>query len=290
MAVAGFIFLSGYLTKMDINSKNVRKRFFTVLIPYVIFTVFYTVLSKYKLGVVGAGGAVIKNLITTQGKMTLYYLAVYMQLALLTPLLVKIARQKNNMLNGIIIIIQPLFMLCFYLGVINGDIIKEAPWYTMFFPMWILYYYLGILIGNNLIKIKLSSKVLVIAAIVSVALQITEGLFWFNTTPVKDMYYSQVRFTALLENIPILLLITKYIRRSSDKANKLLCKIGDASFGIYLLHPALIMVCDKLFARTDATFLVAFIITFLGSFAIVLVLNKLLPRKVLKYCGLALAE
>lgn len=49
------------------------------------------------------------------------------------------------------------------------------------------------------------------------------------------------------------------------------------------------MVCDKLFARTNATFLITFIIALLGSFAIVLALNKLLSRKVLKYCSLALA-
>ena len=262
----------------------------TVLIPYFIFTLFYTAISNYKYGIVELGATFAKNLITTQGKMTLYYLMVYAQLVMLTPLLVKIAKQKKNVLNGIILAIQPLFLLCFYFGVVNGDILKEAPWYMMFFPMWILYYYLGILIGNNLVKIKLSNKVLVIAAIVGVALQIAEGLFWFNTTPVKDMYYSQVRFTALLENIPILLLITKYIRRPSNKANKLLCKIGDASFGIYLLHPAFILVCDKLIPRTEATFLLTFAFAAAGSFVTILILNKLLPRKLLKPCGLALAE
>lgn len=64
----------------------------------------------------------------------------------------------------------------------------------------------------------------------------------------------------------------------------LFAKLAHA-FGIYLLHPALIMVCDKLFARTNAL-----IDAFFGSFAIVLVLNKHLPRIVLKYCGLALAR
>ena len=65
-------------------------------------------------------------------------------------------------------------------------------------------------------------------------------------------------------------------------------KIGDASFGIYLLHPAFILVCDKFLPRTEATFLLTFAFA-AGSFVTILILNKLLPRKLLKPCGLALA-
>ena len=81
-----------------------------------------------------------------------------------------------------------------------------------------------------------------------------------------------------------------HIRSPREKCNKLLCKIGDASFGIYLLHPAFIMVCDKLISRSEATFLITFAFAATGSFVTILVLNKLLPRKLLKPCGLALAE
>jgi len=50
------------------------------------------------------------------------------------------------------------------------------------------------------------------------------------------------------------------------------------------------MVCDKLTPRSEATFLIAFAFAAADSFATVLILNKLLPRKLLKPCGLALAE
>ena len=290
ITVAGFIFISGYLTKLNFNTKEFyKKRILTVLIPYILFTIFYTVINKYKLGVVGLSTQIAKNLITTQAKMILYYLAVYMQLVLLTPLLARIAKQKSHILNATIFAVTPLFLLCFYIGVINGDILKEAPWYMMFFPVWLSYYYLGLLIGNNLIKIKIINWALILLAIFSLVLQILEGCFWLSNTTVKDMYFSQIRITALLENIPLLLLMTHYIRSPREKCNKLFCKIGDASFGIYLLHPAFIMVCDKLIVRNEATFLITFIFAAAGSFATVLILNKLLPRKALKYCGLALA-
>ena len=289
ISVAGFIYLSGYLTKLSIRTKILyKKRILTVLIPYIIFTIAYTIISDYKTGVSGVSHEILKNFVTTSGNGTLYYLVVYMQLVLLTPLLTKIAGQKSKLANAIILLIQPLFIACLYFGAGSGAILKIAPFYIMFFPAWLSYYYLGLLIGNNLIKIKAKSLALVMMSIVGIALQIAEGFIWLNNSTMKDMYFSQIRITALLENIPLLLLMTRYIRSPREKCNKLLCKIGDASFGIYLLHPAFIMVCDELIVRNEATFLITFVFAAAGSFATVLLLNKLLPRKALKYTGLAL--
>lgn len=289
IAVAGFIFVSGYLTKLNFNTKEFyKKRILTVLIPYILFTIFYTVISKYELGVVGLSTQIAKNLITTQAKMILYYLVVYMQLVLLTPLLVRIAKQKSHFLNETIFSVTPLFLLCFYVGVINGAILSEAPWYTMFFPVWLSYYYLGILIGNKLYTIKATSKRLIDLIAIGLILQIAEGIFWLYNTSVKDMYFSQIRFSSYIQNIPTLLLIARYISSNRKRDSRILVKIGDASFGIYLLHPAFIMVCDEILARTEATFVITFVVAFAGSFAAVLVLNKIVPRKALKYTGLAI--
>ena len=290
MAVAGFIFLSGYLTKLKINTKVFyKKRILAVLIPYILFTLFYTILGQYKQGIAAIATGFAKNLITTQAKMILYYLVVYMQLVLLTPLLVKIVKQKSRALSVSVLLIQPLFILCFYIGVVQGNILKEAPWYMMVFPMWILYYYLGLLIGNNQLKIKTKNWILVLLAACGILLQVSEGLFWLHNTNVKDMYFSQARISSMLENIPILLLIANYISKPKNEANKLLCKFGDASFGIYLLHPAFIMVSDKLIERNNATFLLIYLLVATGSFVTILVINKVIPKKILKYCGLALS-
>ena len=126
VAVAGFLFLSGYLTKTKIDVKSFyKKRLFAVLIPYVLFTILYTIISNIELGPSELLSLTAKNLITTQGKNILYYLIVYAQFVLLTPLLIRIAVQKKTILNTIILLIQPLFVLCFYIGVMNGTIIKK---------------------------------------------------------------------------------------------------------------------------------------------------------------------
>lgn len=44
ISVAGFIFLSGFLTKLDIETKAFyKKRVLTVLVPYLIFSVLYSI-------------------------------------------------------------------------------------------------------------------------------------------------------------------------------------------------------------------------------------------------------
>lgn len=288
VAVAGFIFLSGYLTKTEINAKRLyRKRIIKALIPYVIFTIIYTVVKQYKKNITSLPYIIIKNLVTASGRMILYYLVVYIQLVLLTPFLTKIAKTKNIVYSLLIISISPLFILFYYVGIIHGEILEELPYCIMFFPVWIAYYYLGLIIGNKLVKINLKSTTLVTLIIIGLLLQIAEGFFWLQNTNMKDIYYSQIRITSFMQNIPILILISRYIRHTSVKYGKHMIKIGDASFGIYLLHPLFISICDKLFKRNIITFLITFSLSFAGAYITVLMLNKFLPKKLLGYVGLS---
>lgn len=289
ISVAGFIFLSGFLTKLDIETKVFyRKRILTVLVPYLIFSVLYSIPEIMQLNLLDSLKLLVKNIITSEGKYHLYYLVVYIQLVLVTPLLAKIAKQKSKILDMIVFLIQPLFIACLYLGILGENILKITPWYAIVFPAWLSYYYLGLIVGNRARKIRISSILTLVAFVLCGVLQAIEGFIWKKNNAITDIYYSQVRMTALIQNIPGLLLLAKMAMSKKKIAMSLLEKIGDASFGIYLLHPAVIMACDKIFARTEATFVITFVVALAGSFAAVLVLNKIVPRKALKYTGLAI--
>lgn len=289
ISVAGFIFLSGFLTKLDLETKVFyKKRILTVLVPYLIFSVLYSIPEIMHLNLLDSLKLLAKNVITSEGKYHLYYLVVYIQLVLITPLLVKIVKQKNKILDVTILLIQPLFIACVYLGIISNNILKIAPWYVIVFPAWLSYYYLGLVVGNRVKSVKASGVLLLAAFVLSSIFQITETLIWKKGGAISDIYYTQLRITALVQNIPGMLLLAKIAMSKKRITARLLERVGDASFGIYLLHPAFIMVCDKILARTEATFVIAFVVAFVGSFATVLILNKIIPRKVLKYTGLAI--
>ena len=289
ISVAGFIFLSGFLTKLDIKTKEFcKKRILTVLVPYLIFSMLYTIPSMMQLAPLSALKLAFKNLITSEGKYHLYYLVVYVQLVLITPLLAKIVKRKNKILDATILLIQPLFIVCMYLGIINDNILKIAPWYVIVFPAWLSYYYLGLVVGNRAKSVRASGVLLLAIFMLSSILQIAEGFIWKEGGAISDIYYSQLHITALAQNIPGVFLLAKIAMSKKRITARLLERIGDTSFGIYLLHPAFIMLCDKILARTEVTFVVTFVVAFAGSFATVLVLNKIVPRKVLKYTGLAI--
>lgn len=289
ISVAGFIFLSGFLTKLDIETRAFyKKRILTVLVPYLIFSVLYSIPEIMHLNLTDSLKLLAKNIITSEGKYHLYYLVVYIQLVLVTPLLAKIAKQKSKILDMIIFLIQPLFIACLYLGILGESILKVSPWYGIVFPAWLSYYYLGLVVGNRAKSVKASGVLLLAAFMLSGIFQIAESFIWKERGAISDIYYSQLRITALVQNIPGVLLLAKIAMSKKRTTARLLERVGDASFGIYLLHPAFIMVCDKILARTEATFAITFVVAFAGSFVTVLVLNKIVPRKALKYTGLAI--
>lgn len=102
-AVAMFIFLSGYLTKTENEDwiHFIKKRCLRVMIPYIVWTIIYTLpsFSFQKLAF---------NLVTTKSAYTLYYVFVYIQLVILTPLLCKVAYSNPKWVVGLI---SPAYML-----------------------------------------------------------------------------------------------------------------------------------------------------------------------------------
>ena len=88
-SVGTFIFLSGYLTKTENDNWSAfyRKRIVRVLIPYVIWTVLYTLDSRQL-------GDLLTNLLNAKACYHLYYILVYIQFVLLTPLLGRLAKSS----------------------------------------------------------------------------------------------------------------------------------------------------------------------------------------------------
>lgn len=87
--VAMFIFLSGYLTKLDYGSwkEFYARRLKHVIIPYVFWSTVITVLK-------GNYHGFFINLLTGKCLMQYYFIIVYIQFILLTPLISRLLRSK----------------------------------------------------------------------------------------------------------------------------------------------------------------------------------------------------
>lgn len=282
-SVGLFLFLSGYLTKLNIDNPITfcKKRISRVLFPYIIWTLVYTVI----LGDITVSN-LIYNIFTTNACYTLYYIAVYIQLVLITPVLVKTIHSKCHY---IYLAIQPLFIIL--LSYIPNFINKPLPYpfNTLFFGVWFLSYYLGLLLGNKIITIKLSNTKLIGIYIFSILLQICEGFSWYKLDNIS-MATTQLKFTAIFSTIYFCIIAYKYIEnnKSNIKPNKLynlLISIGDYSFGIFLLHPLLIAIADKISLWKYVFFPINSVIIYILSFICVMLGSKILGKKLGKFIG-----
>lgn len=288
-----FLFLSGYLTKIHIENKGefYKKRIVRVLIPYLLWTCLYTAIS-------GNFMAIFSNILTTNACYTLYYVSVYIQLMLITPFLEKIINSKYRWIG---FVIQPLFILILIYGTNLIGKPLAYPWNAIFCVVWFSFYYIGLLLGNHVIQIKLSRTKLIVLYLISIGLQLTEGAIWYLADNAT-MAATQIKFTSMLSTILFLIIAYRYIESSKyaipenktestpklafiKKCYDFLILIGDCSFGIFLSHPLLIIIAGKLPFYRYIPFPINSICILLVSLICVVIGRKVLGKTLGKYIG-----
>lgn len=281
-AVAMFIFLSGYLTKRENENwvRFIKKRCLRVLIPYFIWTIVYTLPSF-------SFQQLAFNLVTTKSAYTLYYIFVYMQLVILTPLLCSAAKTTCKWVT---LLISPAYML-----IVNYLLPPPPPDNGVLLILdsvnclgWISYYYLGLLLGNHIVRIKQNGKVLYITLVIALALQIIEG-YMFHIQGV-DNPGTQIKITAFITSVIIMFLSVRFIENDTDISHKpmmkVLAMIGDYSFGIYLCHVLIINLLRTLTFYNSIPFVVNSLIVFCISFIMCFLTRRVVGDKISRYLGI----
>ena len=232
-AVATFIFLSGYLTKDQGEDWKAFyfRRIRRVAVPYLIWSILYSIPDIIASGPV----ALVKNLLTANANVSLYYIFVYIQFVLMTPWIIRLARSRYRHLGWLI---APVSVLIFkYYGLISGvEMSKYASliWSDLCLG-WFTFYYLGIMLGNGIMKRAYDLRVLSIIYAVSLMVQMSEGYFWFQIDPVQCG--SQLKLSSLLSSSIFMLILHSLMQKKEWQPHcRLMVLIGDNSFGIYLSH------------------------------------------------------
>lgn len=278
-AVALFLFLSGYLTRYTSDLKRFyKKRIFRVLVPYVIWNILYTLSNKEP-------DMILKNIITTKSAVQLYYIFVYIQLVLLTPLLFKLAKSKYKWIG---FLISPLTVILFkYINMFTGTELNKyvSLVYSVCCLGWFIFYYLGILLGNHFIQNDFNIAGLVIAYIISLIIQIIEGFWWLEIG--QSNCGSQLKLSALLSSSLFLILAYYYLNNERcNKKSKLLTVIGDCSFGIYLSHIMVMKVLNIIPFFSSVPYIINSAIVLIVSLVCVLIGQKICGNRVSKWLGL----
>lgn len=280
-AVALFIFLSGYLTHYPIEHITLfyKKRFLRVFIPYVIWSLIYTALHMdYSNFLI--------NFITARCCNIYYYIAVYIQFILITPLLGKLITSKYK---WVAFIITPVAILIQYVLTLIGKPLS-FPWNANNLLVWFIYYYIGLMLGNKILKPHLKFNQTIILLILSIILQELEGFGWYIMGSY-NMATTQIKLTSMITSLMVIYLTYIYLTSShltvrDTKITKVLIEIGNCSFGIYLSHILIKALFNKLPLHHYVVFpLNTLIILFLTT-ACVFIGKKICGEKIGKYLGL----
>ena len=283
-SVATFLFLSGYLTKTNNDNwpEFYIKRILRVIVPYIIWTIIYSLPSILS----GNSFLIIaNNLITAKAAATMYYIFVYIQFVLLTPLLGVLAKSKYRHLGWII---APISTLIFnYISIFTKIELNE--YVSLFWSNaclgWFTYYYLGLLLGNKIIQPNYSLKTLIWLYFVSIILQIIEGYEWLLFGEINCG--TQLKLTSFLTSTIFLLIINLTLNKPYiNIKNTFLRSIGDYSFGIYLCHIMVIIVLQKVPYYTYLPYPLTSALVVLVSWGCCYIANMLCGKKISEWLGL----
>lgn len=275
-----FIFLSAYLTRIEGRNWYAfyKKRIIRVLIPYVIWTVFYC----YQAGVIGR---LYFKLLTSSSAGHLYYIFVYVQLVLLTPLFAMLARSRHKY-NFLIWIISPIFVACYiYLPLMIG---KPVDGYLYIVCSniclgFILYFYLGLLLGNRILVKKFSVNLLAILFVAAVVLQIGEAYILMK---VGSGDPGNPGLTNVLTSFFCCLLAYAILEQGGFKnCNKFLVLLGNYSFGLYLSHVLVKRILQTTTFYDSIPYIANSALVLLISLFVCYVGDKVLGKRISRWLG-----
>ncbi len=199
-----------------------------VAIPYVIWTLIYVIIGNIT-SPANIPVSFLYNLITAEAAGVVYYVFVYCEFILLIPTMDKLARSKYKCLGFVIspleIIIMRLFPLMTgyevnkYIGLIMH--VSCLGWFT--------YYYLGYMLGNGLLEIKLPTSRILILLVGAIGLQIAEGLWYFSMG--EQNCGTQLKLSAILTGSKFVLLGYRYLETEKTPAPKILHLLGIIRLG-----------------------------------------------------------
>ena len=293
-SVGFFLFLSGMLS--DASKWHPKKRLLKVLIPYVIWTVIFVLLSSHS-DPVSFAKRLARGLITADSASIMYYIFVYCQLTLLIPLIDKLASSKLRFAGMLISPLEIIIMRLIpkLIGIQFSGIVSTIM--SVSCLGWFSYFYLGYLMHKNSAGVSegkrlhsderakkaapISTGILAAGYGVSVLFQMAEG--WVYYSLGDENCGTQLKLSALLTGLLFCLLAARYI--DSGKPSKLaLLKItGDVSFGMYFSHILIINLLTKISYYNDwVIFPLNFVVVAGITLGISLLMHKL-PRRIAGY-------
>lgn len=296
-AVPAFLFVSGYFVANENFSSLqeymvfLNKRLKKVLIPYFFWSLLIILLSVLLLGFHLEFKTIIYKLLTGGASGPYYFLPLIAQLYLITPILLYLLNKQSK---GIIIIIFLNFLSLLFLYIIRiyFNINPPLAYYGLPFYSWIIFFALGIFVRNQNISFEniYSPYKIYILLIFFLILSCIEAYFLLIKLNLPDFAFSAVKFSSFLYSITICFAFL-ILRQKLKIWPPFLIKLGNYSFGIYLIHIFIIeFILVKYLKQIDILVsiqpifqFITIVSTILISCFVIVIIRKVTPKYIWAY-------
>lgn len=248
-SVPMFVFVSGFVLynkyKSELPMKEFyKKRFMVILIPYLIFSVIYCIFNEH-LGIIPTVtlNSIITSIFNFSASGHFWYIKLILTLYLFYPIIIAYYEIIKDSFGTYTFLILFMSVLIMYL---LGTFIPEFGFALANPFKYLIYFIFGICINDNYEQISLSLKRMSLKKIIPLIVLIV-GLPFFSmfldldprlnthfSSPIPYYYQLTLISTHILHMS--IFIFCLYLTLSYKPKIEILEKIGEYSYGIFLVH------------------------------------------------------
>lgn len=230
--VAMFVFMSGYFIDTEQVKKSwkawMKKRLLRILIPYIVISLLYILVSIVIYGNVVNIKGIFASLLLGTSNLQMYFCLMIMQLIIITPFLIRKRSYKKLAFSGFVTFICVVIQ---YMNVAYGFLPISMG---IFGGTWLLFYYIGIYIRERKFLFSYSLKWCIVVCICMMAVMFLETEFMLRSAIFENFSMAQIKFGNYFFVLSFAVLLCKISKHIYIKG--VFVRIGKMSFEIYLIH------------------------------------------------------
>jgi len=256
-AVPAFLFCSAlFVTYAARGSQGVfswkmaRVRIVGLLIPYLIWSIFWFVMDALEHTFYSPGEYISRLIVGKADGGSYFFIPLLCQFYLLSPLIVQGAKSKPKRLLVVAVVIQLIGFGIQYLRFVGMAVPSFIKWIidSWLFFMWSTYFALGLVYGFHSERIKQAvlryKWILFACLLIFGVIAVFEAEAIFSLTKY-DVRYVPFTFSAWFYSIAFLLAFVVFDKTSIPLQSRII-SLGGKSLGIYLIHAKAISYVARL--------------------------------------------
>lgn len=282
-SVAMFYFVAGYFANPDKSVWGGVKR---LMIPYCIWSILWFAETTVTGSQPVDAWKIINTIFFGGAFFPLYFLIVMAELKIITPwLALHIQKENYSMKRDWVLLVTPITLIILY--VIQYTTRQQPLVYAQIFPTWLLFYYIGMLYKYKIFEVK--GVYCAIGVLCGIYLMTLESTYINDVLGVPFWAATQLKFSSFIYSLSLCLL---FMTLHQQVGRGVVVRLGEMSFGIFLLHLPILKVVNPILARFGLqgcvfSQLLTIVITLAICYCILWVTNKFLPKNINRWLGFA---